>query len=303
MKAFIDTLDMNNVHHRGAMTTLGANLPVIDAYISLLEQQESIVEEVTEAIDLTNDIRRLELEILKLEGKDLEVIRREREYELEALDESLRPLMERIYALRDEQTALKQSQEALDQSQNAIQTFVNAMLSVTDMLDKTKQSIAEFGLSEQELYKLRKQEADTLMDALGEMTDPKMIEDTVKRINDLVNQGWGLLDDSQKSRLKGSYLDYLEEVQALAEERLSVGLAPILGDEIDVSLEGTLRGFSEIMANLDGSLGNSSKGFEQSSAEMREAAREITAAVNSMHSAVRNIPTTVEVKVHDREVN
>jgi hypothetical protein len=229
---------------------------------------------------IAEEARSMEIELMRLEGQEYRALNAERHDELMALNEANRPLQERIWALQEEQ-------EAMAETEASIQSYVDAMLSITDMLDSTRKGIEEFGLTDKEVYERRKAEADVLMDALGEMSDPQMIQDTVSRINALIGEGWGMLDDSQKELMKDQFLAYLDEIQSVAEERIAVGLAPHLEGK-DVSLEGSLAA--------------SSAGFENSSIEMREAAREMASAAVEMRQAARSIPTSVSVSVREREV-
>jgi DNA repair exonuclease SbcCD ATPase subunit len=273
------------------MAGLGANADLINAYVAALREQEAAFEEVGGVVGNIDLVIR-ELELL---GKSEEALALTRQKELAGLNEIDRAIMERIYALEDEQAAL-------EKTQSAIQSYVDALLSIQDKLAATRNDIEEFGMDPREIYKRRKVEADRLMDALGEMTDPQQIQDTVDRINSLITEGWGVLEDSQKKWLQKSFLNYLDEVARLAEERIAVGLAPHLGDE-EVSLEGAMADLAKVMSDLDGSLASSTEGMEKASAEQLEAAKAMMSAVTAMNDAIGRMPSTIEVRVKNTEVN
>jgi hypothetical protein len=209
--------------------------------------------------------------------------------------------------LREQEAALEDAGDAAAAAAAAqeelIQTYVDALTNIQRLLDSTRQGIEEFGMEPKAIYARRKEEADVLMDALGQMSgDPKMIQDTVSQINKLIGEGWGVLDEGQKKILQKDFIEYLDDIEALSEERLAVGLAPLLPDA-EISLEGAVAEFATVMETLDGSLASSSEGFEHSSAEMRTAAREMVGAASEMTAAARAIPSTLSVRVHDREVS
>jgi tape measure domain-containing protein len=224
----------------------------------------------------------LQIKELELLGKSEEALTLRRAEELKGLNDVDRATQERIYALEDEADAAR---AAID----AIQTFADAFASIQDTLAQTRQSISEFGLDNEKIYKLRKEEADVLMESLKGMTDPKQIEETVSQINSLINSGWGLLDDSQKARLKNPMLEYLDEIESLAADRLTVGLEGVVG-EVDLSLEGVLGKFSEVMVGLDQTFGAAGVDQRAAAEQQRAAAAEMSAAVAEMRAAVRSIP-------------
>ena len=187
------------------------------------------------------------------------------------------------------------------QSIQSMQSFVDALLQAAGALEDTRAGIEEFGLSEAEIYQRRRESADLLMDALGEMVDPQRILDTVGELNDLINQGWNILSETQKGALRQQFLDYIDEVDALAEARLAIGAADQFGGA-GFSLEGSLVETARIMADLDGSLGNSAVGFESASEEMRVSSQEFLAAVREFQAAARSIPGNIVVTVDAAEV-
>ena len=140
------------------------------------------------------------------------------------------------------------------------------------------------------------------MRGLAELSDPKEIEDTVSQINSLINSGWNLLDDSQKGRLQNPMLEYLDEVEALATERLAQGLGEITG-EVDISFEAALERFSETISGLDRSFLQASETQAEAGRQQAAAAARMEAAAASINAAARAIPTQITVKQRSSEVS
>jgi tetratricopeptide (TPR) repeat protein len=102
--------------------------------------------------------------------------------------------------------------------------------------------------TDEENYNRYKAEADALVVDLSTMTNPDLIEETVKEIERLTGLAWGLLDESQKQQMGGDFLAFLEGVEEIALERL--GLA---ADEAVAGTEFTpeeiLARFNELVTN------------------------------------------------------
>jgi hypothetical protein len=295
---WMKSIDLSSTKHIELAAALGDIAPAMAVYLEGLREQGTVIGDIGEAFANQNLVVR-ELELL---GKAEEALALSREIEIAGLGALDAEITKRIWALEDEATAAAAAAAAQEELQNQIQSYVDALTNIQRQLDSTRQGIEEFGMDPKAIYERRKEEADVLMDALGQMTDPKMIQDTVSQINKLIGEGWGVLDEGQKKILQKDFLAYLDDIEALSEERLAVGLAPLLPGA-EISLEGAVAEFATVMENLDGSLASSSEGFEHSSAEMRTAAREMVGAASQMTAAARAIPSTLSVRVHDREVS
>jgi len=189
----------------------------------------------------------------------------------------------------------------LDATRNSIQTFVDALTSIQDSLDETRQGIEAFGLTNEELYKQDKAQADALAAALAHMTDPAQIEGTVQSINALINDGWQQLSDEQKAVQKAKMLSYIDEVEQLAEARLGAGAAPLMGKG-NVSFSGTLTDFSVAMGNLSTRWQSSAANMESASGQQMAAAQAMIAAAANMSRAASAIPTGITVVLQPSEV-
>ena len=102
--------------------------------------------------------------------------------------------------------------------------------------------------TDEENYNRYKAEADALVVDLATMTDPDLINETVKEIERLTNLAWGLLDESQKQKMGSDFLTFLEGVEAIALERLGLAAdAALAGTEF--TPEEILARFNELVTN------------------------------------------------------
>lgn len=183
----------------------------------------------------------------------------------------------------------------------AIQDYVDALLSVQSTLDSTRSSIFEFGLSSETLYNMRKAEADALLESLRTMTDPVKIESTVSEIDKLIQSGWGLLDETQKSALKDQFLSYLDEVEALAEAQLAKGVESILPESAD-TFDAAVVSFANAISEMNNTFGTNSAQMSEAANSQEAAAAQMIAAANTIQSAALSIPTQITVVVKQSEL-
>jgi hypothetical protein len=76
------------------------------------------------------------------------------------------------------------------------------------------------GLSEEETYNYFKRIADEGAAALSTMVDPAEINNSIAEINQAYMGAWGTLGAEQQALLKDEYLAYLDDLEALRDERL-----------------------------------------------------------------------------------
>lgn len=97
--------------------------------------------------------------------------------------------------------------------------------SINQTLESTKERIILSNLDDQGKFNFFKEQADGLSAALETMTDPKKINETVNRINDLVNKTWDIqraAGTEEAQAKQQEYLEYLDRINNLAQERLAV---------------------------------------------------------------------------------
>jgi len=130
--------------------------------------------------------------------------------------------------------------EALNAEVNAllhIQSIAEGMLA---MFANLRDMIIGDQSTPEENYQRARLEAEKLGAALATMTDPDQIDATVKRIDQLLRSAYGLLDADQKQTIGQEFITFIDEVQAMALERLGVSA--------DEALAGTAFTPEEIMA-------------------------------------------------------
>jgi len=121
-------------------------------------------------------------------------------------------------------------QEAFDSEIDALIYIQDIAEGVVDMLSGLRDMIVADLSTGQENYQRSRLEAEGLAAALATMTDPDMINETIRRIEQLTRAAYGTLDDSQKMTMGRDFLDFLDQVQALALERLNLAAEDALAN-------------------------------------------------------------------------
>lgn len=93
---------------------------------------------------------------------------------------------------------------------------------VADSLKALRDRIIGDTSTDEENYNRFKAEADQLAIDLATMTDPDLIAETVAEIERLTSLAWGLLDESQKTKMADDFLTFLLGVEDIALARLGI---------------------------------------------------------------------------------
>lgn len=134
--------------------------------------------------------------------------------------------------------------------QDAFDTEIDALLriqSIAEGVVATLTSLRDMIVNDistpEENFNRAKAEAEKLAAALATMTDPEQISETVRRIEQLTRTAFGLLDADQKQVMGQQFLDFIDQVQAMALERLAASA--------DKALAGTEFTPEEIMTRFN----------------------------------------------------
>jgi len=103
-------------------------------------------------------------------------------------------------------------------------TFTNSLESMYEGLQpltNLSQKIREDLMSDKDLYTFRKGQAEALSDTISTMTDPSAILAATDKIESIVSNMWGSLDDFQRNRLGEDFITYLDDVAQIARDRLT----------------------------------------------------------------------------------
>jgi len=185
------------------------------------------------AIELTLDIEPLEAakEILFESQKTLNDVYKDQQIALGTLIEEYDGSLESLQALAEGFVIVRQTQTEL------MLFFLTLREGVAALFGNTAQTIREALLSEEELFDLRQTQVDSLVDQLNSATDPADIARIAEEINALTLQAFNLLDESQQQELGQGFLDFLDEVNTLAQERIDIGIAAVEEDANALDLE------------------------------------------------------------------
>jgi hypothetical protein len=102
---------------------------------------------------------------------------------------------------------------------------------VSAALAGTIDSIQESVLSDEELYAKRQQSIAELMAELGGTMDPAKIELLVGQIDQLTRASFGQLDESGQAQNAAGTIDFISQLEALANQQIAAGLQNILDTE------------------------------------------------------------------------
>lgn len=115
--------------------------------------------------------------------------------------------------------------------------FEEVRRAITDMFGDTAQTIREALLNEEELYDLRQTQVDNLVSQLETATDPAEIARISEEINALTLDSFNMLDEGQQQDMGADFLTFLDEVTALANERIEAGIMSVEQDQANLELE------------------------------------------------------------------
>lgn len=137
--------------------------------------------------------------------------------------------------------------------------------------------IRESMMSERQLYDHRKAQVDALVEAMTTMTDPAQIMATAEQIERLTREMWGSLDESQRQRMAGGYLQFLEEINALTQQQIAAAREALEQDQ------------EQLGDTIDDSLVRIAAQFDDAAEQQLMAARQIREAADDIHDAAKEI--------------
>ncbi len=182
------------------------------------------VDPITEGTKIFADSQRVLLEVYEDQREALALL-------LEEYDGSLGSLQE----LAEATALVKRSQLEL------VVAFLQVGEAVRGLFMDTAQMIRETLLSDEELFNLRQDQIAVLVQELSHATSPDEIARISAEIDQLVRSSFGLLDEDQQAAMAGGFLTFLDDVLAIADERIGLGLDQVDADasqlEADVSAQ------------------------------------------------------------------
>lgn len=179
--------------------------------------------------------------------------------------------------------------------------LAGALLSARDQIDSLFGSLAEnirqSLMGDEELYGYLNNRVDILVQSLETMVDPTQIMQTAAEIERLTSQMWSSLDPSQQASMGEGFLDFLDGVTSLAQERIDTALAQIDENQLALS-DGTgeaLQSAADIQKQAANEMDIAAQQMIAAAQQMTSAAIESGSAAQRMQAAVSNINVAVTV--------
>lgn len=142
----------------------------------------------------------------------------------------------------------------------------------------TRETYQLQGMTTKQQYDYFQAQAQLLYGQLGTASSPEQIESITRRILDYMNRANGLLTPEDRARLSGEYVDGLDRVQQLANERMQEATRTI-GDLADKVYDS--------MTNA----------FDKWTQDQRDIADQERQTVDDFGDAVDRIPRTIDIRV------
>jgi hypothetical protein len=223
----------------------------------ITEINDQLPDRVRAGLDLDGTAQAIVTSMEALLGIDslleLDVVRSTEEA-LDALEKANRPLVERYHEQTEAVLTLASTWENAGLDADSLVALNDALFlqkslaldlalsyralseSTSALLGNTIQNIRESILTEEELYNLRRSQiADLTSELLSPQTiSPDEIAALVDSINALTADAYNILTEDQQSALAAEFIRLLEQADAIAQEKISMGLARLETSERDV---------------------------------------------------------------------
>ena len=108
---------------------------------------------------------------------------------------------------------------------------------ISSMFQTSASSIREALMSEEELYNLRRNQIDDLVEQAMNTTDPAELKRLADEINALGLDAWNLLDEDQKAQLGQEFIDFFDNMDELFGGQVQLGLDTISEDSSAIDQE------------------------------------------------------------------
>lgn len=156
-----------------------------------------------------------------------------------------------VYRLADAYDGSIESHNALvealaveqDMARALAYALEDASTQISVMIGGLRNQIEESLLSEDQLYNRRKSQIDDLVATLNTASDPTRILETVRQIEQLTATVWNSLADDQQSAMGAGFLEFLDGVEALSQERIDAAFG-----DLDSTANGIFNAVSTAMS-------------------------------------------------------
>lgn len=118
---------------------------------------------------------------------------------------------------------------------NLALAYMQVQSSVDSLFGGLSENIRMSLMSEQELYEYQRAQIEALSASINMMTDPEMIMGTAERIEAQLSQVWGRLDEEQRKAMGPEFLQFIDQTNAIAQDKLRQGLASVEVTQEDIN--------------------------------------------------------------------
>ena len=180
------------------------------------------------------------------------------------------------------------------------QAYTELSEAVSRSLQSTIDMIRESQLSTDERVSGNRVKISDLMAQLGTASDPAMIANLVSQIDTLVKATWGMLNPEQQRAQQQEFIDILTEADALAQERIKIGLDALAESETALreTVDEGLAAFAASLDTLGTTLGTQSQtAADQTTFAINAVNVSINAGTSAVVGAINGISTTVAAAV------
>lgn len=219
----------------------------------------------------------------------------------ELADEMVRTqleLMNMIVAMREGTATQSDFIAALEARRDAELAFLNAIEiaaeRVSGIIGNAIERINLATMTDEQQYEYLTAKAEELAATIGNLTDPEEIAAVVAEIDRLQAQAFGLLDPVAQERLAQGFIDFLTDVQLLAETRLEELKTQTEQEQVDNNARLAL-----VLEKFGEEAGRNSERVASAATTMNSAAETFSDAVRAFARTPIDVHVTVEVEQPD----
>ena len=107
---------------------------------------------------------------------------------------------------------------------------------LSSMFAGSAQTIREAMLSEEELFNLRKEQIDALVEQASNTTDPEVLAALAAEINRLGLDAFNMLDEDQIAELGPEFIEFFEGLDDLFGDQIAEGISDVINDQAEADL-------------------------------------------------------------------
>ena len=209
------------------------------------ETAESLVEGFGASFDID---RMLNLDVVKRTDEALRELSQKQASLIEQYHELTDSVLEAVTQIDGTGMSLRELADVLAEQKTIAAQLASGYravsIEVDGLLGNTIARIRESLMSDEELYMFRREQIRNLTGELEQAVSPEEISNIVRQIDALSNSAFGLLNDAQQDLLAPETIEYLENANRIAQDRIDAGLADLSAREaslvqaVDVDLAG-----------------------------------------------------------------